>query len=145
MKNQEQIVQFAKPGVGLAGKCSGGAFKPEPPAAGQRNPVWYRTTWQQYRGYISASHRCNSDPVRADLLAALWSKGVAKACTEILARNTMSELTDANCMATVGELSASKRTRSMNLCRTCWEVPKRHFAGSKRRTSKRYAKGRMEL
>ena len=29
------------------------------------------TAWEQYRAYILAVHRCNSDPGRADLLAAL--------------------------------------------------------------------------
>src|SRR6478609_7091805 len=53
----------------------------------------------------SGSHRCNSDPV--PLIFWLFYEQRRRQRAEVLARNTISELTQVNRMATAGQLSAS--------------------------------------
>jgi hypothetical protein len=66
-----------------------------------RNP----TAWQQYRGYILAV--IAAILIQSALIFWLLYEQGRRQRAEILARNTMSELTDVNRMATVGQLSAS--------------------------------------
>ena len=63
------------------------------------------TTWQQYRGYILAV--IAAILIQSALIFWLLYEQGRRQRAEILARNTMSELTDVNRMATVGQLSAS--------------------------------------
>ena len=66
-----------------------------------RNP----TAWQQYRGYILAV--IAAILIQSALIFWLLYEHWRRQRAEILARNTMSELTHVNRMATVGQLSAS--------------------------------------
>ena len=64
------LVQFASPVFDWREMQRWGISESRLPPGSEimfRNP----TTWEQYRAYILAAHRCNSDPVRADLLAVL--------------------------------------------------------------------------
>jgi signal transduction histidine kinase len=66
-----------------------------------RNP----TAWQQYRGYILAV--IAAILIQAALIFWLLYEHWRRQRAEILARNTLSELTQVNRMATAGQLSAS--------------------------------------
>ena len=66
-----------------------------------RNP----TAWEQYRGYILAV--IAAILIQSALIFWLLYEQGRRQRAEILARNTMSELTNVNRMATVGQLSAS--------------------------------------
>ena len=63
------------------------------------------TAWEQYRGYILAI--IAAILIQSALISWLLYEQRRRQRAEILARNTMSELTDVNRMATVGQLSAS--------------------------------------
>ena len=63
------------------------------------------TAWEQYRGYILAV--IAAILIQSALISWLLYEQRRRQRAEILARNTMSELTDVNRMATVGQLSAS--------------------------------------
>ena len=89
-----------------------------------RNP----TAWEQYRSYVLAfiAAILTQTVLISWLLYEHWRRQRA----EILARDTMLELTHVNRVATVGELSASiaHEVRSTS-GRLCWQTPKEHFDG----------------
>jgi hypothetical protein len=82
------------------------------------------TAWEQYRAYILAA--IAAILIQSALIFWLLYEQRRRQRAEILARNTMSQLTHVNRMATAGQLSASI---AHEVRQPFWQAPKRHFAG----------------
>ncbi len=98
------IVQFASPVFDWREMQRWGISKNSLPPGSEilfRSP----TAWEQYRGYILAF--VAAILIQSALILWLVYEHWRRQRAEILARNTMSELTHVNRVATVGELSAS--------------------------------------
>ena len=98
------LVQFASPVFDWREMQRWGISESRLPPGSEimfRNP----TTWEQYRAYILAF--IAAILVQSALIAWLLYEHWRRQRAEILARNTMSELTHVNRVATVGQLSAS--------------------------------------
>ncbi|MGB9383688.1 MAG: sensor histidine kinase [Pseudolabrys sp.] len=98
------LVQFASPVFDWREMQRWGISESRLPPGSEilfRNP----TTWQQYRGYILAV--IAAILIQSALIAWMLYEHWRRQRAEILARNTMSELTHVNRVATVGQLSAS--------------------------------------
>jgi signal transduction histidine kinase len=98
------VVQFASPVFDWREMQRWGISKNSLPPGSEilfRSP----TAWEQYRGYILAFFAAIL--IQSALILWLVYEHWRRQRAEILARNTMSELTHVNRVATVGELSAS--------------------------------------
>ena len=98
------LVQFASPVFDWREMQRWGISESRLPPGSEimfRNP----TTWEQYRAYILAV--IAAILIQSALIAWMLYEHWRRQRAEILARNTMSELTHVNRVATVGQLSAS--------------------------------------
>ena len=98
------LVQFASPVFDWREMQRWGISEKNLPPGSEimfRNP----TTWEQYRAYILAV--IAAILIQSALIAWMLYEHWRRQRAEILARNTMSELTHVNRVATVGQLSAS--------------------------------------
>jgi C4-dicarboxylate-specific signal transduction histidine kinase len=98
------LVQFASPVFDWREMQRWGISESRLPPGSEimfRNP----TTWEQYRAYILAV--IAAILIQSALIFWLFYEHWRRQRAEILARNTMSELTHVNRVATVGQLSAS--------------------------------------